>query len=74
MQVSQSRTANPILAKRADQLSVFAKFLGGFANLRRKLSPRAEDRMAGRYGGIAWCDTTEHRLNNELMTGMRTRY
>jgi hypothetical protein len=32
---------------------------------------RAEDDVAARYVGDRWCDTTERKLNDELMAGHR---
>jgi len=72
MQTSQARTGNFVLAKRVDRPSVFAKFLSFFASLRGKLSG-ADDQIAARYDGMAWCDSTERHLTNEIMTGIRTR-
>jgi hypothetical protein len=34
---------------------------------------RNEDDIAKRYEGSAWCDSIEHDLNNDIMTGRRTR-
>ena len=34
---------------------------------------RNEIDIARRYQGSAWCDSTEHDLNYDIMTGRRTR-
>jgi hypothetical protein len=34
---------------------------------------RAEDDIAKRYEGSAWCDQTEHDLNYDVITGRRTK-
>jgi hypothetical protein len=34
---------------------------------------RIEDDITERYRGSAWCDSVEHDLNRDVMTGRRTR-
>ena len=34
---------------------------------------KQEDDIAKRYEGSSWCDSTEHDLNCDVMTGRRTR-
>ena len=67
------RTGNLILVKRGDQLSLYAKCLGLYSWLRGKLFTRSDYGIATRYRGMAWCDSTEHQLSNEIMTGRSNR-
>jgi hypothetical protein len=46
---------------------------GASAALFRKVF-RAEDEIAVRYDGMAWCDSTEHQLTHDIITGTRTRF
>jgi hypothetical protein len=74
MQGSQTQTGDPSLrAERTDLVSTLSKFLGLFSGLWQSW-PRGEDRTAARYDGRAWCDSTEHQLTNEIMSGTRNRW
>jgi hypothetical protein len=44
---------------------------GGRPGLVATSRTRAEDDVAARYVGDRWCDTTERKLNDELMAGHR---
>jgi len=44
-------------------------FWGWFSGLWQN---RAEDKIAARYDGCAWCDSIEHQLTNDIMTGNRS--
>ena len=71
MQTSGVRTGNLILAKRGDQLSLYTRCLDLYSRVRGKLFALSHDGIAARYRGMGWCDSTEHQLNNEIMTSRR---
>jgi len=70
MQRSQPQTDNLSLrAERTDRVSAMVTFWGWFSGLWQN---RAEDKIAARYDGCAWCDSIEHQLTNDIMTGNRS--
>jgi hypothetical protein len=74
MQRAQATTGNlSVLAERTEWISILAKFLGRISGLWQNRAG-AEGKIAARYDGCAWCDSTEHQLSNDIMTGIRSRY
>ena len=73
MQRSQAQTGNLFLLAQWVANLKPAQLFGLLFGLREAQSS-AEHDIAARYDGCAWSDSTEHRLTNEIMTGVRTHF
>ncbi len=66
MQTLQVQASNMLLhAERIHQASALAKLLAFFSNLLDGRA-RVEGRVAERYEGCAWCDSTEHQITRDI--------
>jgi hypothetical protein len=54
----------------SDQTPALARVLAFMASV---ISRNDEDNIVKRYEGHAWCDSTERRLNYDIMIGRYTR-
>jgi hypothetical protein len=73
MQRSQAQTGKLFVLAQTVQISTLAKLLGWFSGPRESQFGW-EQEIAKRYDGRAWCDSMEHQLTNEVMTGIQTRF
>jgi len=73
MRRSWAKTGNlPLPAAQVDRVSALVRLSGWLSSLWDKRR-RAQDRIAARYDGCAWCDSTERQLANDVLTGTHTR-
>ena len=71
---SQTQAGNLLFrAEQADKVAALSKFLSFFSGLAKKWT-RADDKIAARYDGCVWCDSTERRLTHDIMTGSRNGF
>jgi hypothetical protein len=67
MRTLQVQASNMFLqAERVHQASALTKLLAFFSNLLNGRA-RVEGRVAGRYEGCAWCDSTEHQITRDII-------